>query len=147
VIGLIVVGVDGSRHAQAALVSAAEEARRRGARLRVVTAWHVSALAYAGGFGSAAALDPRVFEEAARETLAQAVGALGPAAEGLEIETRLREGHPADVLVEEAIGADLLVVGSRGHGGFAELLLGSVSHQCAQHARCPLLIVRDRAGG
>ena len=143
---MIVVGVDGSRHAQAALVRAADEARSRGARLRVVTAWHLPALAYAGAFGSAAALDPRGFEEAARVTLAQAVGALGPAAEGLEIETRLRKGHPADVLVEEASGADLLVVGSRGLGGFAALLLGSVSHQCAQHARCPVLIVRDPAG-
>ena len=60
----------------------------------------------------------------------------------VQIETRVIEGRPAATLVEESRGADLLVVGSRGHGGFTELLLGSVSHQCAHHAECPVLIVR-----
>ena len=59
----------------------------------------------------------------------------------VEIETRLAEGGAARVLTEEAAGADLLVVGSRGLGGFRELLLGSVSRECAQHAPCPVLIV------
>jgi nucleotide-binding universal stress UspA family protein len=140
--GATVVGVDGSQHAQVALVRAAEEARRRGDRLRVVTVWHLPALAYGAGF-AAAGLDPRIIEDAARESLEHAVRELGAAAEGLEIETRLREGQPADVLVEEAADADLLVVGSRGHGGFAGLLLGSVSHQCALHAPCAVLIVRS----
>jgi len=59
----------------------------------------------------------------------------------VEIERRVVEGRPAAVLVNESQGADLLVVGSRGHGGFAGLLLGSVSQQCAHHAACPVVIV------
>ena len=60
----------------------------------------------------------------------------------MTIERRVDQGSAAAVLVEESQGADLLVVGSRGHGGFAQLLLGSVSQQCAQHASCPVVIVR-----
>jgi nucleotide-binding universal stress UspA family protein len=69
-----------------------------------------------------------------------------PDAGDVEIERRVIEGAAAAVLVEESRGADLLVVGSRGHGGFAQLLLGSVSQQCAHHAECPVVIVRPRAG-
>ena len=66
--------------------------------------------------------------------------------DGVEIERRVVEGAPGAVLVEESRGADLLVVGSRGHGGFAGLLLGSVSQQCAHHAECPVVIVRAPSG-
>ena len=65
---------------------------------------------------------------------------------GVEIETVAVEGHPADMLLAQAVGADLLVVGTRGHGGFASLLLGSISHQVAQHAPCPVAIVPHPAG-
>ena len=61
------------------------------------------------------------------------------------IERRVVEGAPATVLVDESRQADLLVVGSRGHGGFAGLLLGSVSQQCAHHAACPVVIVHATA--
>lgn len=54
----------------------------------------------------------------------------------------VKEGNPAQVLIDEADGADLLVVGSRGHGGFTEALLGSVSQHCVHHARCPAVIIR-----
>jgi nucleotide-binding universal stress UspA family protein len=63
----------------------------------------------------------------------------------VEVERRAIEGAPAAVLVKESHNADLLVVGSRWHGGFARLLLGSVSQQCAHHAECPVVIVRPQA--
>jgi len=61
---------------------------------------------------------------------------------GVEIEQVVREGQSTDVLVEESAKAEMLVLGSRGRGGFRELMLGSVSQQCAHHARCPVTIVR-----
>ncbi len=135
----IVVGVDGSDGAREALLHALGEARLRGARLRAVTAWHMSTM----GAGLASGIDPTVFEESASAVLDSALDALDDQADGVEIERVVRMGQPAQVLVEEARGADLLVVGSRGHGGFAGLLLGSVSHQCAMHASCPVVVVHQ----
>jgi nucleotide-binding universal stress UspA family protein len=83
----------------------------------------------------------KVFGKELAHRLENAVERLRQKAGELEIESRLREGPPAGVLTEEAAGAQLLVVGSLGLGGFRELLLGSVSRQCAQHAPCPVLIV------
>jgi nucleotide-binding universal stress UspA family protein len=140
----IVVGVDGSVGAREALLHALGEARLRGARLRAVAAWHMSTMAYAGG-GFAPGIDPAVFEESARAELDAALAALGSQADGVEIDRVVRMGQPAQVLVEEARGAELLVVGSRGHGGFAGLLLGSVSHQCAMYASCPVVVVHQRS--
>lgn len=140
--GTVVVGVDGSDGGQQALGVALGEARLRGARLRVVTAWHMSAMAYGTG-GMVPDVDPALFEEGASVALDAALAALDEQAAGVDIERVLRMGQPAEVLVEAARGADLLVVGSRGHGGFAGLLLGSVSHQCAMHASCPVLIVHQ----
>jgi nucleotide-binding universal stress UspA family protein len=139
----IVVGFDGSEHARAALELAAREAASRGLALRVVTAWHVPAVAFGSGLGPAPGFDPHEIEEAARATSAQALELLGPDASKLDVETRVREGDPAHVLVDEAADADAvtLVVGSRGHAGLAGVLLGSVSQHCAAHAPCPVVIV------
>ncbi len=139
----IVVGVDGSRSAQEALHVAFDEARLRGAVLRAVMAWDVSTMAYGGMSGFGPNIDPTAVEEGARAALDSAVDALSEQATGVEVERVMRMGQPAQVLVEEARGADLLVVGSRGRGGFVGLLLGSVSHQCALHASCPVLIVHE----
>jgi nucleotide-binding universal stress UspA family protein len=141
--GVIVVGVDYSPGAKAALRLALEEARLRQAALRVVHAWQFGytgegLLPGAGGEledfrqGAAAALD-----ETLRDVVADA--------DSVTIERRVDQGSPAAVLVEESRAADLLVVGSRGHGGVAQLLLGSVSQHCAQHAFCPVVIVRSAA--
>lgn len=140
---MIVVGVDGSESARDALAWALAEARLRGVPVRVVCAWSVPVPVYGGPF--VAVPDPTVtpsFEDAVRKTVAESIDALGEAADGIEVEQLVVEGAAAQVLVEAAAAADLLVVGSRGHGGFAGLLLGSVSQQAAQHATCPVVIVR-----
>lgn len=142
---VIVVGVDHSAGAKEALRFAVEEAQLRRATLRAVHAWRIGI--GAGYIGSPAiegvGLDElRAAADAAIDaTLREAV----PGASGVEVERRVVEGAPAAVLVEESRSADLLVVGSRGHGGFARLLLGSVSQQCAHHAECPVVIVRSKA--
>jgi nucleotide-binding universal stress UspA family protein len=140
--GTIVVGVDGSESAEHALDWAIEEAKLRGARLRLVSGWHVPAVVY-GGPGFASQLDEpldKTFEEVAEDVVGAAAKRAREA--GVEADASVKEGQAAEVLVEAGANADLLVVGSRGHGGFAGLLLGSVSAQCAHHARCPLVIVR-----
>lgn len=138
----IVVGIDGSEQAQKALEWAAREARLRKATLEVVYAWQ--APMYVGyGIVAAPAFDVSDLRKAAVSRVEEAVAALDGDAAGVTIERRAIEGIAPEVLVEEAKGADLLVVGSRGHGGFAGLLLGSVGQQCAQHSLCPTVIVRD----
>jgi nucleotide-binding universal stress UspA family protein len=141
---LIVVGVDGSEGAQTALEWAAAEARLRNSPLRIVHAWHLPAAMYgSGGFVPPVGVTwEDDLEGAARAGLDKIVADASELLEGIEIERRLGEGPAATVLTDAARGADLLVVGSRGLGGFKELLLGSVGHQCAQHAPCPVVIVR-----
>jgi nucleotide-binding universal stress UspA family protein len=138
---LIVVGTDGSDHSQRALEFAAEEAHLRGAAVRVVTAWHVPAAVYGSRF--ARMVSPSVEESSQHgaEEVAN-VSAEKLCARGLEVETSVCHAQATDALVQEAKDADLLVVGSRGHGGFSGLLLGSVGQQCAHHAPCPTVIVR-----
>ena len=143
----IVVGVDGSENGARALRWALHQAGPAGARVVAVHAWGVSAFAY-GGPGFVTALDPAEFERAAREALEQTVTDLaGDVPDGVEVEQRVVEGGAAGVLVELARNerADLLVVGSRGLGGFRGLLLGSVSAALAHHTPCPLAIVPPAA--
>lgn len=139
--GSVVVGVDGSAGASAALRWAAAEARLRKDRLVVVHAWtpvYMDPLLVGPltGFTTTGLTDMR---RAAEAMLEKAIADLN--AEDIEIEYRVDEGGAAEVLVAAAAEADLLVVGSRGHGGFAGLLLGSVSQQCAHHTPCPIVIV------
>jgi len=142
-VSTIVVGVDGSTGAQEALRFAVEEARLRGATLRLVTAWHIPPIAYSGGF--VGPFDRRDFEQSAEAACEKALAAVREQTTDLEVERVTGEGQAAHVLLQQAKDADLLVVGTRGHGGFAGLLLGSVSQQCAQHATCPVVIVNDPA--
>ena len=137
----VVVGVDGSKGSLDALHVAVDEARLRGATLRVVMAWMLDPASAAGIGGFSCGVDPVVMEQSARAELDHTLAAVAGQASGVHIESVLSMGPPARVLIAEAEDAGLLVVGSRGHGGFAGLLLGSVSHQCALHATCPVLIV------
>lgn len=136
---LIVVGVDGSPSSQEALRWATREARLRGAGIRAVHAWEFP---YHDGEIA------RLAGETIHEPLVRAANQLLDTAlrdadlNGITVERVVTEGPAARALLQEAEGAELLVVGCRGHGGFAGLLLGSVSQQCAQHAGCPVVIVR-----
>lgn len=141
---VIVVGVDGSDSSQEALRFAAREARLRGSTLRAVIAANITTTAYGGFSGFGPDVEPTNFEEKTRAALDKAVDALGVLAD-VDIERVVDFGSPVQVLIEESRGAELLVVGSRGHGGFVGVLLGSVSHQCALHACCPVVIVRPIA--
>jgi nucleotide-binding universal stress UspA family protein len=139
----IVVGVDGSECARRALAFAAHEAALRNARLRIVCAWEIPPAVYAGGF--APALDQSTIDSfhVGADTLVQeAVATARELQPAVESEGTTVQGQPAEVLLEEARGADLIVVGNRGRGGFSSLLLGSVSHQVVQHAPCPVTVVR-----
>jgi nucleotide-binding universal stress UspA family protein len=146
--GVIVVGIDHSAGAKAALRFALEEARLRQATLRVVHAWQYGYIGATGleGLLPAAGGELEDFRQAAAAALDETLREVVGDQDDVAIERRVDQGAPAAVLVEESLGAELLVVGSRGHGGFAQLLLGSVSQQCAQHASCPVVIVRGQTG-
>lgn len=138
----IVVGIDGSVGSTEALKFAIAEARLRKAKLKAVTAWTLTYVAAPIGMMAPIdeALIPELQNNAAAVLDKALADALGPEPD-VEIEKAVLEGTPAQVLVDAAQGADLLVVGTRGHGGFTGLLLGSVSQQAAHHAPCPIVIV------
>ncbi|MEU8518062.1 universal stress protein [Streptomyces sp. NBC_01216] len=140
----VVVGVDGSPASREALRWALRHARLTGATVTAVGIYDVpGATAW-----SAPAVDAAFDEEQAREALTEELGSvLAPGDDVPPVEHHLVRGNPAKVLIEAAAGAELLVVGSRGRGGFASLLLGSVSQQCAMHAPCPVVIVRSETAG
>jgi nucleotide-binding universal stress UspA family protein len=139
-VGTVVVGVDGSDGSVAALRFALEEARIRGAGLKAVNAWHIPPAVYGAGWAPAS-VDLDEYRKLAEAALQKSLEDVGAAASGVTVTPVLEEGQPADVLCAEAENADLLVVGSRGLGGFRGLLLGSVSQQCAHHAPCPVVVV------
>jgi nucleotide-binding universal stress UspA family protein len=148
----IVVGVDGSEESIRALRWALAEARLRGRTVQAVHAWQFPDV---GEWGDDPYLQgpsydlsmivPDVMRKAAEARLADAMGEVDTA--GVDVEQKVIEGHAAEALlhVAENENAELLVVGSRGHGGFAGVLLGSVSQACAHHASCPVVIVRGPA--
>ncbi len=137
----IVVGVDGSEGSRRALHWAAAEATARKDALQLVHVWE-RPQAYAPLGLGAYPVDPEPIQEAARDLLEKLVAEARALAPDIEVRGELVEGAPAHALLEAARTADLLVVGSRGRGGFRGLALGSVSHQLAQHSACPVVIVR-----
>lgn len=137
----IVVGVDGSPGADAALAFALQDAQRRGVNVRTVYSWHIPTLALAPAPFGTVIPAPADLQEAATEALGAILSGVS-APEGVEIIPVVREGPAASVLLDEAREAALLVVGSRGHGGFKGLLLGSVSQQCVSHSPVPVVVVQ-----
>jgi nucleotide-binding universal stress UspA family protein len=140
----IVVGVDSSPGSRTALRWALTQARLTGATVEAVAAWQAPVM-YGNSYGwvpmpsdSLAA----VTDKALAETVADVVGTEG---QPVEVRTTVAEGPAAQVLMTAAAGAELLVVGSRGHGAFAGMLLGSVSQHCVQHAPCPVVVIPDEA--
>ncbi len=134
----IVVGVDGSPSAMAALRWTILHAELTGCAVEAVTAWRLPSR-----YGFAPVTDRATdFEGDARKVLADALNEVSSVEPDVIIRSSVVEGHPAEVLVRAARGADMLVVGSRGHGGFAGAVLGSVSQYCVHHAPCPVLVIR-----
>ncbi|MBF6277232.1 MULTISPECIES: universal stress protein [Nocardia] len=141
----IVVGVDGSQASTAALRWAVNEARSHDAKVRVVTAWSLPYHQGEIGHLAGETMHELLVRDAER-SLAAAVRAAEVDGDTVAIEQVVIRSEPARALLDAAADADLLVVGSRGRGGFSGLLLGSVSQKCAQHAPCPVVIVQPPEG-
>ncbi len=137
---VVVVGVDGSEPSVAALSWASRYGAATGATVRAVRVWH---------YPTAAGLPPGKTPEPVenevegwvRDELTQAVTKANPDSSA-QVETKIVYGHPAEALIEESQGESLLVLGHRGHGGFAEALTGSIVIHCVNHAACPVVVVR-----
>ncbi len=132
----IVVGIDGSDGARRALEWAAAQARLTGALLEIVTV---------SGENHARA-DPRASRETSEKDVDEASVRARTVAPGAAITTKIVDGAPAPLFIEESEGADLLVVGTRGRGGFTSLVLGSVSRKCVHQAPCPVVVVGGTHG-
>ena len=145
---VIVVGFDGSENAQHALTWAVEEAKQRNGQVRLVTAWSKPPLAWYPALLETAVGEKIVVEDSPQQ-MAEAVQAAalkilddeGVAATGQVVHS----DSAASAVLDAASAADLIVVGSRGHGGFPGLHLGSVSAQVSGHAPCSVLVVRPKA--
>ena len=141
--GRIVVGVDESPHALAALRWALHEAMARGDALEVVHAWQAPLSSLPFGITLKVSVDDGELDAAARAELDKVVdGALAElGGSGPEVLRTVMPGPPAAVLMDIAMDADLLVVGSQGRTGLRQVSLGSVAHACVQHAACPVVVV------
>jgi len=139
----IVVGVDGSDSSKAALRWAIRQAKLTGSSVDAVTAWH-----YPPAYGWAPVADGGTdLEGNAKEALTGALNEVSGLEPEIPVRPLVHKGHAAEVLLGAARGADLLVVGSRGHGGLTSAMVGSVSLQCVLHAHCPVLVLRDGLEG
>ncbi|NLE10654.1 MAG: universal stress protein [Actinobacteria bacterium] len=137
--GVIVVGVDGSEGAAIALDFAIREAALRGSTLRLVSAWEIPASVLASVVAGKEFYEE--FRETAIRVAEEAAAIVVERAPAVEHEEIVVEGHAGKVLVENALDAELLVVGRRGHGTIREMLLGSISRHVVANAKVPLVIV------
>jgi len=138
----IVVGVDGSPSSREALRWAVRQAELTGAGIQAVIAWHYPVMASGYAWAPVSPDQETDFRGIAAKVLAEEIAETVDPASSVQVSQQVVEGNAAAVLTDSAAGADLLVLGSRGHGGFASALLGSVSQHCAHHAPCPLVIIR-----
>lgn len=136
--GHIIVGVDGSDASIEALRWAVHQAGLTGGDVVAVTSWQ-----YPTEYGGQFVAEEVNWESLATQTLHDALVQVDAA--GVHIRPATLEGHPAEALTEASKDADLVVVGSRGHGGFVGMLLGSVSIYVSAHAHCPVVVVRPSA--
>lgn len=132
----IVVGVDGSDASRDALRWAVRQAERAGASVQAVMTWHVPT-----DYG-AMPTEYYDLEPQAKKTLDATVQEALADHPGVPVAALIVQGHPAPALLDAAANAELLVVGSRGHGAFTGMVLGSVSQHCVSHAPCPVVVVR-----
>jgi nucleotide-binding universal stress UspA family protein len=135
----IVVGIDGSPASLLALEWAARQAELTNSLLEIVAAWE-----WPTGFGWTAipeGYDPATDTEKVLEPVLSSLRVAHPR---VMLKQKIVEGHPAPVLVKESRGADLLVVGSRGHGEFVGMLIGSTSEHCVANAACPVVVFREK---
>lgn len=134
----IVVGIDGSSQSQSALDWAVRQAEKQGSGVRAVAVWHQPV-----HFAATPRPFPgRQLQEAAQKAVDQAVSDATKDAPGCEVEASVQRGHPPHVLLNAARNAEMLVLGYRGRGGVAGMLLGSVVLQCVQQATCPVVVIR-----
>ncbi len=139
----IVVGVDGSRSSRTALRWAVQQAELTGATVDAVIAWHYPASFGTYGWAPVPTDEDRAqFSKMAERTLADAISKVVDPSSDVTVRQHVAQGNPAQVILDAASDAELLVVGSRGQGGFAGALLGSVSQHCVHHAHCPVVVIR-----
>lgn len=138
--GRIVVGVDGSEASKDALRWAGRQAELTGASLEVVITW--SLFNGAGYYEVPLPMDEYGFEPQARRRAEEAIDEILGDHPGVKVSVVVVEAYPAPALLKRAVGADALVLGSRGHGAFTGMVLGSVSQHCVSHAPCPVVVVR-----
>ena len=137
----IVVGVDGSPNSRTALTWAAAEAADHGADLVVINVWEHTLLPPAGSVSVSERYVPDPSQRTAEDLVNVIKEELGENPLVL-VQPQVKQGNPAKVLIDQSENADLLVVGTRGHGGFRGLVLGSVSQHVAAYANCPVTVVR-----
>ncbi len=133
----IVVGIDGSSKSAGALDWAVTQAQQTGALLHIVSAWMFP---MAVGYAFTTTVDE--VRDKARSLVDEAISHVAEVAPAVVVRGEAIEQPPGPALVTASKGAELLVVGSRGMGGFEELLVGSVSHYCMRHASCSVVLVR-----
>ena len=138
----ILVGVDGSAGSRTALEWAGDEAVRHGSELVVLTAWFPTPPPLAGTSSTLPTHGVTDAGETAKELLMEAIQEVLGEHPPVLVHPQVKEGNAAKLLIDLSEEADLLVVGSSGHGGFAGMLLGSVSQHVAAHAKCTVVVVR-----